>query len=94
MICDFCSAPEPNPSWQYPARSFKDHFGSQSVGDWIACDVCHQLIEAGDRDGLAARVMLTPTFRAFRLDPVASKEYARRLHDGFFENRMGEGWRR
>jgi hypothetical protein len=35
---------------------------------WPACEACHALIEVGDRRGLVARVMLTPTFRRFRLD--------------------------
>lgn len=57
MQCDFCS--EPNPAWKYPAMSFVDFemcgIASESVGDWAACDACHELIESGDMDGLANR---------------------------------------
>lgn len=90
-ICDFCSSA--SPAWRYPAQSFQDEFGSRSVSDWLACEECHRLIEAGNRDGLAARVMLTPTAIALGIDPVAAQSYARGLHDGFFRNRRGTAMR-
>ena len=86
-VCDFCS--RPNPTWRYPADSFLDEFGSRSVEDWMACDDCHALIEAGDCNALAARVMLTPTAQRRVVDPSAARRYARRLHDRFFEHRLG-----
>ena len=91
LICDFCSAEIP--VWQYPAESFFDQHGSQSVSDWLACETCHGLIEAGNRDGLAARVLLTPTAKAGLASGTLTKKfvirYARGLHDGFFQNRRG-----
>jgi hypothetical protein len=57
LQCDFCSMP--GPVWRYPARSFvaycAPNVAGESVGDWAACDLCHVLIEAGDRRGLAQR---------------------------------------
>lgn len=95
MICDFCSSE--SPVWVYPAESFFDEVGSKSVSDWLACEDCHRLIEAGDRDTLAARVMLTPTVKAGLaagiMDETYAKHYARGLHDGFFSNRRGSARR-
>jgi hypothetical protein len=60
-ICDFCSAP--NVAWRYPAQSFVAYVVAgvvgQSVGDWAACRICHELIEAGDRHGLLERSLST-----------------------------------
>jgi hypothetical protein len=53
MVCDFCSSP--GPVWRYPAESFRDQWRGWSFGDWLACDECHSLIEAGDRMGLGER---------------------------------------
>ena len=92
-ICDFCS--DPNVSWQYPARSFVayivDGIAGQSVGDWAACDACHELIENDDRPGLAAYsidslIEVHPEFE------VAREELSREmqgLHGTFFCSRMG-----
>ena len=57
-ICDFCSGP--NPAWRYPATTFRDSFGSKSVEDWLACEACHAMIEAGDREGLIERAFRCP----------------------------------
>jgi len=64
-----------------------------SVSDWLACEECHRLIEDGDREALAGRVILTPTVKAGLaagiMDETFAKHYARGLHDGFFDNRRG-----
>jgi hypothetical protein len=90
-VCDFCSSEAP--VWRYPAGSFKDQHGSMSVSDWLACEECHRLIEDGDREALAGRVILTPTVKAGLaagiMDETFAKDYARGLHDGFFEHRRG-----
>jgi hypothetical protein len=90
-VCDFCSSE--SPVWLYAAESFFDTVGSKSVSDWLACEDCHRLIEAGARDALAARVILTPTFKAGLaagiINETFAKHYARGLHDGFFEHRRG-----
>jgi len=60
-ICDFCSGP--HVAWRYPAESFIAYVVAgvvgQSVGDWAACRICHDLIEAGDRFGLLERSLQT-----------------------------------
>jgi hypothetical protein len=54
LICDFCSAP--NPQWAYPATDapLPDPLGV-SIGSWCACDQCAALIEANAPAQLAAR---------------------------------------
>jgi hypothetical protein len=93
MICDFCSGP--GPAWRYPAISFYDSFGGRSVEDWLACEVCHRMIAAGDRDGLSRRSLCASGVqmavgllgRAFALD------YCRDLHTRFWQARRGEAFR-
>jgi hypothetical protein len=92
--CDFCS--ELAPSWAYPARDFVAmHIGSivsTSEGWWAACDGCHGLIEAGDRNGLADRsaalfVVANPE-SAEVIDSLRGELQC--IHDLFFANRLGE----
>ena len=46
-VCDFCSTP--GPRWKYPAHSYVDErAGYASIGEWGACQRCHDLIEKGD----------------------------------------------
>ena len=93
MICDFCSGPDP--AWRYPAVSFYDSFGGRSVEDWLACEACHQMIAASDRNGLARRSLCAPGVqmavgllgRAFALD------YCRDLHTRFWQARRGDAFR-
>ncbi len=89
MTCDFCSSPAP--AWSYPARTFdaKATVKGRSVGDWLACEVCHRLIEAGEREKLACRILLCPTVKQYNLDHAHAIELARRLHGEFFEHRSG-----
>jgi hypothetical protein len=59
LICDFCSSTEIYCG--YPAEDFvitgKDMIGGGwgSRGGWCACEICYNLIEAGDRAGLISR---------------------------------------
>lgn len=93
LFCDFCSAPFP--MWRYPARTFIAYIianiAGESVGDWAACDTCHDLIEADDRTGLAQRSL----DKLILKHPEAS-EAARILlrdlaafHETFFAHRNG-----
>lgn len=63
MICDFCSSPDVQ--WDYIAKgftgavvgantSFTDTKVIEYASDpgWIACDLCKQIIERGDREAL------------------------------------------
>ncbi len=93
MICDFCSSIAP--AWCYPAESFFDMHGSKSVEDWMACEACHALIVAGDRNGLARRSLLAPAVR--RAVGVMGRAttilYCRDLHDRFRKARRGAAYR-
>jgi hypothetical protein len=93
LVCDFCSTP--SPAWRYPALSFivaeyKTPV-QQAVGDWAACEECHQLIEAGNAAALALRSAdllilahpeMLPSFD-WVLDQMTE------LHAQFFANQTG-----
>lgn len=98
LICDFCSTP--GGMWRYPARTFDGAAGpadvaslkerafvtSRSVGDWMACDVCHSDILANRWDAIASRgVRGAP--RAMRPE---FKRHIRILHQQFRKNRTGD----
>ena len=67
MNCDFCNAPCPTRTYRTADRSTvrvrafmesgpllqEHHF----TPEWVACDSCGELIDAGDWDGLTTRVM-------------------------------------
>jgi len=87
IICDFCSASDPG--WGYPAKDFQAYecggMVGESVGGWAACNTCHALIEAGDREGLMQRTLAMAPF-------VGDEEvwdFMRELHGLFFEHRCG-----
>ena len=93
-ICDFCSAPDPG--WRYPARNFIGYAAcgivGESVGEWAACQECHQLIVAGDRSRLTERSVVS--FIAFQPELAAIRTELETelgtLHGRFFENRTGQ----
>ena len=93
LQCDFCSVP--GPVWRYPARSFvayrAPNVAGESVGDWAACDLCHALIEAGDRSGLAQRSLNELILKhpeAIAAAAVLYEDLAV-LHQQFFAHRSG-----
>lgn len=59
QACDFCGD---DATWRYPCRDFSIGYVGSS-GAWLACDVCHANIEAGDRDSLARRAISHVMFR-------------------------------
>ena len=107
-VCDFCRA---TPVWEYPCADFvtavmgvsKDGTikvadpPEVSVGAWVACDPCHDFIEAGDWDGLAEH-----TLKAEWMDPKLRKPFPNELarqrtkaavmefHQAFSAHRHGE----
>ncbi len=93
LKCDFCSAP--GPLWAYPATDFIAYLAlplvGESVGAWAACDECHRLIEAGDREALAVRSLDELIFRCpeAAIAAPAFKEELLQLHALFFANRAG-----
>lgn len=67
MVCDFCYeeteesgghtylvAPFTLEILAYPVGSIRVHFDES----WLACEACHKLIEAGDREGLLKRALV------------------------------------
>ncbi len=94
-ICDFCS--EPQVRWSYPARDFVDVglvtptgiLVSESVGAWAACEECHRLIEAGDRDALLRRsIQNFIRFYGVPLPDLGGDIV--RIHNQFFAHRSGD----
>jgi hypothetical protein len=94
LICDFCSAPHPR--WSYPCRPSVTEVAGIAVHDmepWAACDACHQLIQAGNRDGLARRSVETliasnPEFAPERAELFAFLRCG--AHERFYRTRLGE----
>jgi hypothetical protein len=85
----------PGPAWRYPAWSFiaycAPNVAGESVGDWAACDLCHLLIEADDRSGLAQRSLdelILKHPEAILAAAVLYEELAK-LHQEFFAHRSG-----
>ena len=96
VVCDFCSAI--NPTWDYPATTFHDApLNANSLADWLACDACHTIIEAGNVDALAGRAIrnsANPSIRAMAIhDLPPMLDTARRLYDEFFAHRIGPAYR-
>jgi hypothetical protein len=93
-ICDFCS--DPNVAWRYPARTFIAYaiagFVGQSVGDWAACNICHALIEAGDRRALLERSLSTLLEKdpEVRHDEAALRDELAGFHEMFFAHQSDE----
>ena len=95
LLCDFCSASDP--AWRYPARSFvaycAPNVAGESVGDWAACDDCHALIEANDRQSLAQRSLDELIVKHPEAIVAATELYGHltALHQQFFACRSGPG---
>lgn len=102
-VCDFCL--ERDPAWIYPCESYgtiigtklesgdlkAEHYGS--VGDWGACDTCHDFIEAGDWESMLERNLNSHPERL--IEPVKSllKKAIREMWRGFESNRTGPAYR-
>ena len=87
--CDFDGAP--NPRWRYSARDFESMGVLASQGGWYACDECAALIERGEREALAVRVVDAlivehPSMAAKRDWCLAT---ATMVQGDFFKNRTG-----
>ncbi len=89
--CDFCGSERP--AWRYPARSFFDAVGSQSKGDWLACQDCHMLIDAGELDHLTERCFRNVLAPAIPNGKAWSRLYIEHLHQLFWQHRTGRPYR-
>lgn len=57
-VCDFCLIE--GPTWDYPAGEMEivgHPLINRSDDEWGACDECHDLIEAGNVNGLVYRMV-------------------------------------
>jgi hypothetical protein len=102
--CDFCT--DGRIAWRYPARPVTAALGPPGRGPdlqtavrfndaWLACQPCHELIDRGERHGLARRA--ATTFAAERpgraLEPHELEGVLRQMasvHALFFANRRGD----
>ena len=88
--CDFCS--QPHPTWIYPCKSFNlpnptcQGAGYGSVGDWGACDTCHNLIQKGLWPQITQRAI---KHQPKQLQPTA-KRWVTQLHRAFRNNQTGQ----
>lgn len=53
MRCDFCSSP--NPAWIHYCPEFVFEEVYFENAEWMACDICHSLIQSKEVDTLALR---------------------------------------
>lgn len=92
-ICDFCSSPDV--AFVYPARNFAayvfDGIVGESVGDWAACPICHELIESDRQIDLVERSLVTLLERQpeMKFAEVELRDQIRSFHVMFFHNRVG-----
>jgi hypothetical protein len=101
LVCDFCSTPGgawryPARTFDSPDVAAGDHalqrmtepadLTPRSVGDWMACDVCHADIAAGRWDSIAERACRAqPRFLRTEL-----RRGVKRLHAQFRAHRTGD----
>lgn len=87
LLCDFCSTPLP--TWSYPSPRFiiceTDSQITVSEPGWCACDICHEMIEANQRDALVSRSLATLPFPA----DEQLFDWLKDLHRKFFDHRCG-----
>jgi hypothetical protein len=92
-ICDFCSGP--HVVWRYPAESFIAYVMAgvvgQSVGDWAACSICHDLIETGNRRALLERSLQTLIEKNPEMRPAEAelRSHIAHFHRMFYASQTG-----
>jgi hypothetical protein len=108
VVCDFCSLPLSLSAWDFPARDID--YGEPrvgpgmaeavegSIGSWLACELCAELVSDGARDRLARRaagrlVNLHPGWVASVGGMRSVLMLVREQHDTFWRAREGDGTR-
>lgn len=83
MICDFCAKPDVR--WTHFTEPFSLHPEHQDDGSWAVCDPCHELVIAGDKEGILRRCV------QYAPNPVVDGEWRKFwvLHSKFWENYKG-----
>ena len=94
-ICDFCS--DPKPVWSLRCNTFKIAVAqAMSLGDWLACEDCSDLIMAGKWRELATRGA-EKTSNGRKLVGMIGKDRAvgqvMKMHEGFREHFTGDARR-
>jgi hypothetical protein len=88
--CDFCD--KPAPSWCFPAQSFDASPGVVgSLGEWSACETCHDLIEGGNWSALANRCVELICKDSSRHESCLTEML--KLHAKFARHRTGDPFR-
>lgn len=102
-ICDFCSATDC--AFSYPTRdvnlstlaALSNKSGGiislNSRGWWLACQTCHELIQKGDRDGLAKRSTDSQKAAMKAIPYELLLGLVRHMHDQFWKSREGQPYR-
>ncbi len=99
-VCDFCSSE--HPSWSYPAENFVATADETwaSDGAWLACNVCHDMIERDQQEKLVRYAIACCGNRlGFSADELTKEErtllfqQVRSLHKDFWSNRKGRAGR-
>jgi hypothetical protein len=95
-VCDFCCSPGRPPAWCYPGKDFAVIENiSQSVGGWLACERCHNLIEARKFVELCDRSMKS----FLKKHPIARRDKRiiraeiARMHNDFRTHRAADPYR-
>lgn len=99
LFCDFCGIA--NPTQEFFCHDFSvDMFTENgqaptqgSIGSWLACDICTEMINSGDQEALTSRAVL----RFLTNNPMPDKqgpEFYRgvlgTVHKTFLQLRVGE----
>lgn len=93
LRCDFCSSPDVK--WDYPAEDFMVKMPKDAPADWgseggfAACDLCHDLIEKDDRNGLLDRSVKTFVEMYGGIAEPELRVGISKVHDGFWRSRKG-----
>lgn len=96
ISCDFCNAN--HYEWVYPVDDFTQEMDPASneehdvhmLGSWLACNVCHEYIEAGEHKELVRHSL--DSYNVPKKSKVYSavKRRVEQLHDEFYFRRSGE----
>ena len=84
-VCDFCG--EADPGWAFRARPFMVR-GMQSMGDWLACEACRDLIVFRQRGELLDRTVAI-LGRSSRMPRRILRRGLAELQSGFYTHREG-----
>ena len=85
-LCDFCCST--TVKWRYACDNFDvPEYSFRSKGDWACCDVCSELIEKNDLQGLKERSVSIMNIPSFAMEHL--RGFVKILHARFFEHKRG-----